>query len=91
MNSVAVLSAEDRRELFEQTAGRLGFGSVNVEKDFWVCWLLKQLFSIDALDGWLVFKGGTRTGLYDGRPTWKRGPSLPRVALLCRAMTSSSP
>jgi len=59
MNSVAVLSAEDRRELFEQTAGRLGFGSVNVEKDFWVCWLLKQLFSIDALDGWLVFKGGT--------------------------------
>ncbi len=59
MNSVAVLSAEDRRELFEQTAGRLGFGSVNVEKDFWVCWLLKQLFSIDALDAWFVFKGGT--------------------------------
>jgi len=59
MNSVAVLRAEDRRELFEQTAARLGFNAVNVEKDFWVCWLLKQLFSLDDLNGWLVFKGGT--------------------------------
>jgi len=32
---------------------------VNVEKDFWVCWLLKQLFTIRELTGWLTFKGGT--------------------------------
>ena len=30
-----------------------------IEKDFWVCWMLKQLFSIDALTGRLLFKGGT--------------------------------
>jgi len=41
------------------TAERLQFHPVNVEKDFWVCWLLKQLFTIPELDGWLTFKGGT--------------------------------
>ena len=30
-----------------------------VEKDFWVCWVLKQLFSIEALSDRLLFKGGT--------------------------------
>jgi hypothetical protein len=30
-----------------------------IEKDFWVCWMLKQLFSIDTLTGRLLFKGGT--------------------------------
>ncbi|HLF94332.1 MAG TPA: nucleotidyl transferase AbiEii/AbiGii toxin family protein [Planctomycetota bacterium] len=35
------------------------FHPVNVEKDYWVCWLLKQLFTIPEYDGWLVFKGGT--------------------------------
>jgi predicted nucleotidyltransferase component of viral defense system len=30
-----------------------------IEKDFWVCWVLKQLFSIEALSGRLLFKGGT--------------------------------
>lgn len=30
-----------------------------IEKDFWVCWILKQLFSIEALSGRLLFKGGT--------------------------------
>ncbi len=30
-----------------------------IEKDFWVCWTLKQLFSISVLSGRLLFKGGT--------------------------------
>jgi predicted nucleotidyltransferase component of viral defense system len=30
-----------------------------IEKDFWACWVLKQLFSIEALSGRLLFKGGT--------------------------------
>ncbi len=59
MNSVAILSKQERAELFQLTADRIGFHPVNVEKDFWVCWLLKQLFSMEELDGRLVFKGGT--------------------------------
>lgn len=37
----------------------MGLPPTLVEKDFWVCWLLKQLFTIKEFDGWFVFKGGT--------------------------------
>jgi hypothetical protein len=30
-----------------------------VEKDFWVCWILKQIFAEPALKDHMVFKGGT--------------------------------
>jgi predicted nucleotidyltransferase component of viral defense system len=30
-----------------------------VEKDFWVCWILKLLFAEPALKNQMVFKGGT--------------------------------
>lgn len=59
MNSVARLPAKERAELFAETAYRKGIADAIVEKDFWVCWMLQQLFSIDALKGRLLFKGGT--------------------------------
>jgi hypothetical protein len=49
----------DRADLFNETSERMGVHEVIIEKDFWVCWLLKQLFAIPELDGWLTFKGGT--------------------------------
>ena len=58
MNGVAVLGKKERAELFLLTAQRMNLHPVNIEKDFWVCWLLKQLFTMPELDGWLVFKGG---------------------------------
>ena len=41
-----VIAAGDdaRRDLFLTTAGRLGTAVQNVEKDFWVCWVLDALF-----------------------------------------------
>ena len=45
--------------MFAETADRKGLAEAIIEKDFWVCWMLKQLFSIDALSGRLLFKGGT--------------------------------
>jgi hypothetical protein len=30
-----------------------------VEKDFWVCWTLKRLFSVSEFESRLLFKGGT--------------------------------
>jgi hypothetical protein len=59
VNIVARMPANQRRELFTETADRKGLSDTIVEKDFWVCWVLKQLFSIDALEGRLLFKGGT--------------------------------
>ena len=60
MNRVAFLPAEQRNELFRLTAERRGMGSVAVvEKDFWVCWTLKQIYEHPSLSKQLIFKGGT--------------------------------
>lgn len=51
---------EDRHELFLSSANRLGTTLKNVEKDFWVCWVLDLIFN-GRLDDEprLLFKGGT--------------------------------
>ena len=59
MDRIATGSATDRRDLFSETASRLGMNPAIVEKDFWVCWILKHLFAEPALKGQMVFKGGT--------------------------------
>jgi hypothetical protein len=59
MDKVAVMPGAERADLFRETAERMGLPPALVEKDFWVCWTLKQLFSIEALRGCLMFKGGT--------------------------------
>lgn len=59
MDKVAKLSSSDRTDLFNETAARMGLNPVIIEKNFWVCWMLKQLFAIEEFDGRLIFKGGT--------------------------------
>lgn len=57
---VIAASPEDRRGLFLATANRLGTPLQNVEKDFWVSWVLDLLFNgRDASEPRLLFKGGT--------------------------------
>jgi Nucleotidyl transferase AbiEii toxin, Type IV TA system len=59
MDKVANLPAKQRQELFRETATQRGLNSAIVEKDFWVCWVLKQVFTDDRLKTQVVFKGGT--------------------------------
>ena len=59
MNKVAQLPAAERLDLFQETATRRGVSAAVIEKDFWVCWVLKQLFADADLETRLVFKGGT--------------------------------
>jgi hypothetical protein len=59
LNNIARLDAAERAQVFAETADRRGLPDAIIEKDFWVCWMLKQLFSIEALSGRLLFKGGT--------------------------------
>jgi len=57
---IIAASPEDRRGLFLATANRLGTPLQNVEKDFWVTWVLDLLFNgRDASEPRLLFKGGT--------------------------------
>jgi predicted nucleotidyltransferase component of viral defense system len=59
MDRVARLTSSERRELFRETAALRGMSPAVVEKDFWVCWVLKRLFSEPGLKDRMVFKGGT--------------------------------
>jgi hypothetical protein len=57
---IIAASEADRRDLFVGTAARLGTAVQNVEKDFWVCWVLDALFNGLPVQGpRLLFKGGT--------------------------------
>ena len=59
MNEIARMPGKERADVFAETADHKGLPEAIVEKDFWVCWTLQQLFSIDALADRLLFKGGT--------------------------------
>jgi len=59
MNKVASLPSGDRADLFRNVAERMDLVEGLIEKDFWVCWILKHLFSIADLEPHILFKGGT--------------------------------
>ena len=53
------LSIKERNEIFNEAEGRIGVRARIIEKDFWVCWILDQIFSDSALAPHITFKGGT--------------------------------
>src|SRR5579871_5145000 len=58
--TVMTATPNDRLGLFLATANRLGTPLQNVEKDFWVCWVLDLLFNgREITEPRLLFKGGT--------------------------------
>lgn len=59
MNTIAQQSRAERQALFAETANRMSVADTIAEKDFWVCWVLQQLFTLEAFRGRLLFKGGT--------------------------------
>ncbi len=59
MDRFAVLPASEKAAYFEMTAANLGISPELIEKDFWVCWILKQLFSLEDFGVHITFKGGT--------------------------------
>jgi Nucleotidyl transferase AbiEii toxin, Type IV TA system len=58
MDTFARLSPKDRQAYIEETASRRNTTTTIIEKDFWVCWTLKQLFDLQGIPR-LSFKGGT--------------------------------
>lgn len=60
MDSFLKLPAAERKLVFEETAKRYDVRNfIVIEKDFWVCWTLKQIFGHTQLAPHLTFKGGT--------------------------------
>lgn len=50
------LNAETQRNILIAAADQLNLSEMVLEKDIWICWLLKQLFSLPLQ---MAFKGGT--------------------------------
>ena len=59
MRKIACLPDDDRRELFRNTADKMGLNDAIVEKDFWVCFTLDYLFHRCPWKDSITFKGGT--------------------------------
>ena len=60
MDDMARWSAADRADLFTAVAHQRGdMSAAVVEKDFWVCWILRRLFTLTDAPAGMIFKGGT--------------------------------
>jgi hypothetical protein len=59
VNRFLQLAPEDRARAFEQAAVNRGLPPASVEKDFWVCLVLRELFDLPEYGPHLTFKGGT--------------------------------
>lgn len=59
MDGVVKMSAEERRLACVQAEEHLGLQAASIEKDFWVCWTLRELAGLPELGAHLTFKGGT--------------------------------
>ena len=59
MDDIIRLTLRQRNELFTAAAMKCGIAPVILEKDFWVCWTLKELFQLPVIGEHFIFKGGT--------------------------------
>lgn len=53
------MTREDRRRFCQEAEARTNLSPASVEKDFWVCWTLRELFALPEWGANLTFKGGT--------------------------------
>jgi len=59
MDAFLRLLPEERRLACQQVDEQMRLQAVSVEKDFWVCWTLRELFALPDIGQHLTFKGGT--------------------------------
>ena len=59
MDAFLRLPPEERRLACQQVDAQMRLQAVSVEKDFWVCWTLRELFALPDIGNHLTFKGGT--------------------------------
>ena len=61
MRELLESTAKERQQAFEEATARSVTikNPIIIEKDFWVCWTLNQIFSNGDLSPHVIFKGGT--------------------------------
>jgi len=59
MDEISQWQPQDRSDLFRVAGDSLGLTPGLIEKDFWVCWVLRRLYTNIEVSAQLHFKGGT--------------------------------
>ena len=59
MDAFLQMPTDERRLLCEQAETKLGLRAGSIEKDYWVCWTLRELTNLAEWGEHLTFKGGT--------------------------------
>jgi predicted nucleotidyltransferase component of viral defense system len=59
MDAFLTYNVSDRRRICETVSDKIDLQAESVEKDFWVCWTLRELFALPEVGSHLTFKGGT--------------------------------
>ena len=59
MDKFARQPETERKDLLQEAANQMDLANIILEKDFWVCWTLKRLFTNSDIAPYLTFKGGT--------------------------------
>ena len=57
MDTFIRFSEDERRTYCNEAQAVLGLPPASVEKDFWVCWTLRELFDLPEIGSHLTFKG----------------------------------
>ena len=48
MDTYLRLAGSRRKTLCEEAGSRLGLAPASIEKDYWICWTLRELFRLPA-------------------------------------------
>ena len=59
MDALLKLTPADQLDAYVEVNRAMGLDAASVEKDFWVCWTLREIFSDPEIGGHITFKGGT--------------------------------
>jgi len=59
LDKFAQFPSSELEAYFTEAAAQLRLPPHVVEKDFWICWTLKRVFTLDGISDTLLFKGGT--------------------------------
>ena len=59
MDGWFALGTDEQRGYCEAAGAQIGLDPVSIEKDFWVCWVLREVFVLPQTGPHLTFKGGT--------------------------------
>ena len=59
MKNYIELPPDRRKLLCEEAQMKIGLPAASIEKDFWVCWTLRELLALPGYGEHITFKGGT--------------------------------